>query len=184
MRKLLMYMQSTANGFGADPGDEMFWAKVSDQTWEFTNSLHDRCDAMVMGRKMYQDFLGFWPEQAKDESDSDVARHARWQYDLAKYVLSASLTEADPSWPNTQILSSLDDLKALKEQPGKDILIAGGIGITKACANAGLIDDYYIHVNPATIPEGTLLLDARLDLQLVDVKQHDTGVVALHYRPA
>jgi dihydrofolate reductase len=184
MRKLVMYMQSTLNGFGADPGDEMFWAQISDPTWEFTNQLHDTCDAIVMGRKMYQDFLGFWPEAAKDESDSDVARHARWQYDLAKYVLSTTLTEADPVWPNTQVLAGLDDLAALKEQPGKDILIGGGIGITKACANAGLIDDYYIHLNPATISEGTILLDARLDLKLVDVNQHDTGVLALHYRPA
>ncbi|OQO92574.1 dihydrofolate reductase family protein [Saccharomonospora piscinae] len=184
MRKVIMYMQSTLNGYGADPGDEMFWASISEQTWEFTNSLHERCDAILMGRKMYQDFLGFWPEAAKDESDSDVARHARWQYDLSKFVVSTTLTEADPAWPNTRILGDLDAVRALKEQPGKDILIAGGIGITKALANAGLIDDYYIHLNPATIPDGTLLLDSRLDLKLVEAKQHDTGVVALHYTPA
>jgi dihydrofolate reductase len=184
MRKLVMYMQSTLNGYGADPGDEMFWAHISDQTWEFTNSLHKTCDAIVMGRKMYQDFLGFWPGAAKDESDSHVARHARWQYDLTKLVVSTTLTEADPAWPNTQIVRGLDDVKALKQQPGKDILIAGGIGITKAFAKAGLIDDYHIHLNPATISAGTSLLDARLDLKLADVKQHDTGVLALHYTPA
>ncbi|WNV84562.1 dihydrofolate reductase family protein [Umezawaea sp. Da 62-37] len=181
MRKIVMYMQSTLNGYGADPGDEMFWARVSDQTWDFTNELHETCDTLVFGRKMYQDFLGFWPGMAKDESDSEVARHARWQYDLAKYVVSTTLTEADPAWPNTRIVSSLDDIAALKDQPGKDILIGGGIDITKSFAAAGLIDDFYIHVNPTTISEGTVLLDARLDLKLVDVKQHDTGALALHY---
>ena len=174
MRKIVMYMQSTLNGFGADPGDEMFWAHISDQTWEVTNSFHETCDTIVMGRKMYQDFLGFWPGAAKDESDSDVARQARWQYDLTKLVLSTTLTEADPAWPNTTIVRSIDEIAALKEQPGKDILIGGGIGITKTLANAGLIDDYYIDLNPATISEGTSLIDARLDLKLVDVKRHDT----------
>ncbi len=184
MRKLALFMQSTLNGYGSDPGDEMFWAKISDQTWETTNHLQDTCDAVLMGRKMYQDFLGFWPAAAKDESDSQVARHARWQFDIPKYVLSTTLTEPDPAWPNTTILGSVDDVKAVKEQSGQDILIAGGIGITNTLATAGLIDDYYLHLNPATIAAGTVLLDARLDLELVGVKQLDSGVLAAHYRPA
>lgn len=181
MRKLVAYMQSTLNGYGSDPENQMFWAKITDETWEFTSWIRETCDAVVIGRKMYQDFLGFWPGAAEDASDSHVARHARWFRDVNKLVFSTTLTEADPVWPNTQIVGSIDDIKALKEQPGKDMVIFGGIEITNAFARADLIDDYYIHLNPSTISEGTVLLDSRLDLKLVDAQPHESGVVALHY---
>jgi dihydrofolate reductase len=151
------------------------------ETWEFTNWIHQTCDAVVLGRKVYQDFLGFWPEAAKDESDTDLARHARWFRDVHKYVVSTTLTEVDPVWPHTTILKDVNDIEEIKQQPGKNLVIFGGIDITNSFAVAGLIDDYYIHVNPSIIPDGRLLLDGPLVLNLADVRTHQSGVLVLHY---
>ncbi len=181
MRNLVLYMQQTLNGFGTDPGDHMAWITITDETWEFTNWIHQTCDAVVLGRKVYQDFLGFWPEAAKDESDTDLARHARWFRDVHKYVVSTTLTEVDPVWPHTTILKDVNDIEEIKQQPGKNLVIFGGIDITNSFAVAGLIDDYYIHVNPSTIPDGRLLLDGPLVLNLADVRTHQSGVLVLHY---
>ncbi|ALG10744.1 dihydrofolate reductase family protein [Kibdelosporangium phytohabitans] len=181
MRNLVLYMQQTLNGFGTDPGDQMEWIKISEETWEFTYWIHQTCDAVVLGRKVYEDFLTFWPDAAKDESDSDLARHARWFKDVKKYVVSSTLTETDPAWPNTEILGDVEAIKPIKEQDGKNLVIFGGIDVLNSFAKAGLIDDYYLHVNPSAIPEGRLLIDTKVDLELADVKTHKTGTVVVHY---
>lgn len=182
MRRLVLYMQQTLNGFGSGPGEEE-WMTISHETWEFTHWIHQTCDAVVLGRTAYQDFLGFWPAAADDTSDAELAEHARWFRDRPKYVISSTLTEADPAWPNSSILSDVTELTAIKEQVGKNLVIFGGIEVTNSLATAGLIDDYYIHLNPVAIPPGgRLLLDSRLDLILVDARRFESGVVVLHYR--
>lgn len=181
MRNLVLYMQQTLNGYGTDPADAMEWARVTPETWAFTSWIQQTCDAVVIGRKMYQDFLGFWPAAATDPADTDVARHARWFAGVRKYVVSGTLTEVSPAWPNTAILGHVGDIEPIKQQDGGNLVIFGGIDIANAFARAGLIDDYYLHVNPTTIPKGRLLLDGRLDLDLAEVRTHESGVLVLHY---
>jgi hypothetical protein len=118
---------------------------------------------------------------AEDTSDTELARHARWFRDVQKYVVSSRLTEAHPAWPHTTILRDVHDIKDVQQQPGKNLVIFGGIDVTNSFAMAGLIDDYYIHLNPSTIPEGRLLLDGHHDLHLADVRAHRSGVLVLHY---
>ncbi|ONI90346.1 hypothetical protein ALI144C_03095 [Actinosynnema sp. ALI-1.44] len=174
-------MQQTLNGFGTDPGDRMEWVRISAQTWEFTHWIHQTCDAVVLGRKMYEDFLGFWPEAAEDASDTDLARHARWFRDVQKYVVSSTLAEADPAWPRTEILGGVEQIKPIKEQDGKNLVIFGGIDVLNSFAEADLIDDYHLHVNPSTIPAGRPLIHTGVDLDLAAVQTHKTGTVVLHY---
>lgn len=185
MRKLVLYMQSTLNGYGGDPNDEMFWVSVTEQTWEFVAEMRESCDVAVLGRKTYQDFVKFWPGVPEDESQSPgVQALGRWMWDSEKLVFSKTLDSVDPSWPNTRLLTDVEDIRQLKETEGKDLLILGGIGIAGSFARAGLIDEYWIHLNPVAIDAGRLLLNDRVDLRLLEARPFDSGVVVLHYARA
>jgi dihydrofolate reductase len=185
MRKLILYMQSTLNGRGADPNDEMFWVSVTDQTWQFVAEMQETCDAAVLSGKTYQDFLKFWPTTPEDESQSPGVRSlGRWMWSSEKLVFSRTLDNVDPSWPNTRLFHDVEEVTRLKDTDGKDMLLLGGIGIASSFARAGLIDEYWIHLNPTTIAEGRLLLNDRLTMKLLEVRPFDSGVAVLHYAQA
>ena len=182
MRKIVMYMQSTLNGLGADPGNEMAWATVDGGTWAFAHELTAGCDAALVGRGLYEEFLGVWPDAAENEAASpDMRRLARWLRDADKLVLSRTRAAPDPMWPNTEIVRDVEELRARREAPGKDIFVAGGIGIVSSLARAGLLDELWILLNPCTIGEGRPLLSDPLELRLLEARPLESGVVVLHY---
>ena len=182
MRKIVLYMMSTLDGRGADPGNEMYWAKVTEQTWEFVAEMREKCDAALLGGNLYREFLDYWPAVAEDESNApDLLTLARWMAASEKFVLSASQLEPDPRWPHTTLLRDVAAVKAIKDTPGADILLLGGIGVVDVLAENDLIDEYWIHLNPCAIGEGPLLLNRRLDLELLEARPFDSGVVVLHY---
>jgi dihydrofolate reductase len=106
---------------------------------------------------------------------------ARWLRDTEKLVLTRTLEAPDPAWPNTTFVRDAEALRALRDGPGEDLLVAGGIGIAGALARAGLLDELWIHLNPAVIGEGRPLLADPLDLRLLEARPLDSGVVVLHY---
>jgi dihydrofolate reductase len=182
MRKIVLYMQATLDGQGADPGNTMEWATVDGGTWTFAHELTARCDAALIGRGLYDEFLGVWPHAAENEAASpDMRRLARWLRDADKLVLSRTREAPDPIWPNTEIVRDVEDLRARLERPGKDIFVAGGIGIASALARAGLLDELWILLNPRTIGEGRPLLSDPLELRLLEARPLASGVVVLHY---
>jgi dihydrofolate reductase len=182
MRKIVLYMQSTLDGRGADPGNTMEWATVDGDTWAFAHELTARCDAALTGRVLYEEFLGVWPDAAENDAASpDMRRLARWLRDTDKLVLSRTREAPDPTWPNTEIVHDVEELRARRDQPGKDIFVAGGIGIASTLARAGLLDEVWIHLNPRTIGEGRPLLSDALELRLLEARPLDSGVVVLHY---
>ena len=182
MRRIVLYMQQTLDGQGADPANTMEWANVTQQSWDFVDELTATCDTTVIGRGLYQEVLGVWPAAATNGAASPGMRKlARWLRDADKRVLTRSLDAPDPIWPNTTFVRDLAELRALREAPGKDLFVAGGIGIADALARAGLLDELWLHVNPAVLGAGRPLLSAPLDLRLLEARPLESGVVVLHY---
>jgi dihydrofolate reductase len=182
MRRIVLYMQQTLDGQGADPANTMEWANVTPQTWDFVDELTATCDATVIGRGLYREFLGVWPAAATSDAASPGMRKlARWLRDTEKLVLSRTLEAPDPAWPNTTLVRDAEALRALRDRPGEDLFVAGGIGVAGALARAGLLDELWIHLNPAVIGEGRPLLADPLDLRLLEARPLDSGVVVLHY---
>ena len=98
------------------------------------------------------------------------------------YVLSRTLTSAQ--WPNTSFLRGLDEIAALKQQPGKDIYLIGGGRITTSLIDAGLVDELRLIVYPLIAGEGKALFattERRRGLELRKVQQLPDGCVSLIY---
>ena len=104
-----------------------------------------------------------------------------------KVVFSRSLNKAE--WNNTRLVKDnmQEEVRRLKEQPGKGLTILGSGAIVSQLAQSGLIDEYGIVVNPVVLGQGTPLFKGiarRLDLKLIDARTFRNGNVLLRYEPA
>jgi dihydrofolate reductase len=96
------------------------------------------------------------------------------------YVLSSTLTSA--LWPKTSFLRGLEEIAALKQQPGKDIYLVGGARTTASLIDAGLVDELRLIVYPLIAGEGKALFattERRRGLELRKVQQLQDGRVSL-----
>lgn len=187
MRKLIAGMKISLDA--KTEGDEGIADWVD--AWSEEYGLTDRVDACVLGGAMYPGYEAYWtpfrtdPDQPNPVSGKlATPGEIEWAGFAAKtphYVLSRSLTSA--GWPKTSFLRSLDDLAALKEQPGKDIYLMGGARVTSSIIEAGLLDELRLIVYPLIAGEGSQLFSAvsRRGLELRDVGKLSDGRVSLVY---
>jgi dihydrofolate reductase len=106
---------------------------------------------------------------------------------LPKIVISKTLEKV--AWNNTKLVKGniADEVAALKQKPGKDIVIYGSGSIVSTLAQRGLIDEYLIFVNPIVLGSGKPLFKGmkdRLNLKLQKTRIFKNGVILLYYRPA
>jgi dihydrofolate reductase len=107
---------------------------------------------------------------------------ARFAAHTPHYVLSSTLTSA--VWQTTSFVRRLEDIAALKQQPGKDIYLVGGARTAASLINAGLVDELRLIVYPLIAGEGKALFattERRRGLQLRKVQQLPDGRVSLIY---
>lgn len=113
-------------------------------------------DALLVGRRTFADFRGYWRDL-----DGDTTGISDYLNGVAKHVVSSTLT--DPGWAGTTVLSpeEPDDLvgqvRALKDQPGKDVVCTGSIRLCHALVTAGLVDEYRLFTYPVVQGAGRRL---------------------------
>jgi dihydrofolate reductase len=143
-------------------------------------------DLLVFGRKTYQLMVPYWPEIAKNQSDSRAENEFAKTFDsINKIVFLRSLDSAEDR--NTRIVRTNlhDEMLKLKQEQGKNILV-GGVDIPSQLIELGLIDEYRFVVGPIVVGEGRQLLEGvslpeRLQMKLVESKIFESGCVALRY---
>jgi dihydrofolate reductase len=142
----------------------------------------EAADAVLFGRVTFEEMRGYWPKQIDDTSGvTDYLNR------VTKYVVSSTL--GDPEWEPTTVLRGpgfLDEVRALKSRPGKDIVTTGSITLVHALIAAGLVDEYRLFVYPVVLGRGARLFVDATDLprlRLVETRPFRSGVVLLRYRP-
>jgi dihydrofolate reductase len=152
----------------------------------YTRLLRDDAGLLVYGRKAYQLMVPYWPEVAKNQSETKADIEFAQAFDsLNKVVFSRSLASAEDK--NTRIVrtSLRDEILKLKQEPGKSILV-GGVDIPSQLIELGLVDEYRFVVAPIIVGEGRRLmagvnLPEKRRLKLVESKTFESGSVALRY---
>lgn len=181
MRKLIAFELVSVDGVVESPGEWAF--SYSDEEMERENeSGMAASDALLLGRATYEEFASFWPEQPGGTPMVDYINSVR------KYVVSTTLEEP-LAWNNSALIKGdiAQEIRSLKEQPGKNITITGSIMLARSLIKAGLLDELRLMVHPVVLGGGKRLFEAGGDrevLELADSKTFGTGVVSLTYRPS
>jgi dihydrofolate reductase len=136
-------------------------------------------DAFLTGRVTFEALRGFWPQQVDDRTG--ISEHLDR---VAKYVVSTTMT--DPQWANSTVLAGplADEISALKQQPGKDIVVTGSITLVHELIPSGLIDEYRLFVFPVVLGRGRRLFEEATGLPrllLLETQPFRSGVVLLRY---
>jgi len=188
MRKLIAGMKISVDGKMEGPEGTADWVKAWSDDYDLTTQI----DACVLGGGMYPGYEGYWTG-IRNEPDkpawitgsaptSAEVEWARFAARTPHYVLSRTLTSAQ--WPNTSFVRGLDEIAALKQQPGKDIYLIGGARTTTSLIDAGLVDELRLIVYPLIAGEGKALFattERRRGLGLQKVQQLPDGCVSLIY---
>lgn len=185
MRKLIFFMHSSLDGYVAGTNGEMNWIKHDEALFDFVGTMTEKADTALYGKNTFQMMEGYWPTAADQPNASKHDKeHAAWYKAVHKIVLSTSLNESQ--FKNTKVISKniAEEITAIKEAPGKNILIFGSPAASHSLLDLGLIDEFWIFMNPILLGKGMPLfknIHTQINLRLVESKTFACGVIALHY---
>jgi dihydrofolate reductase len=136
-------------------------------------------DALLLGRRTFEEFAKHWP--SRDGEFADKFNES------TKYVVSSSLTDPESVWSNSRVVG-LDDVAALRQAGGGDIVVHGSGQLVRGLLDRDLVDELRLMVFPVLLGSGKRLLDDTAgpkSLRLVESRPvGPDGVVILIYRPA
>jgi dihydrofolate reductase len=192
VRKVIVSEFVTLDGVMEDPGGaEEFehggWSFRFDRGPEGDRFKVDElaaADALLLGRVTYEGFAAAWPQL-----EEQTGEYGAWMNGYPKHV--ASTTLQDPlEWNNSTLIKGdvAEEVRRLKEQTGKDILVFGSADLVNTLMEHDLIDEYRLMVFPIVVGTGKRLfrdVGQAKALRLVDTQQvGPDGVLILTYEPA
>jgi dihydrofolate reductase len=185
-------MQITVDGFVAGPNGENDWVFISgkkdtealQKNIGFSVELAAGCDTLLIGRKIASgEFCKHWQNVADTQPDSPWHALAQLITDHRKIVFSR--TEAALPYRNLKVENGdlATVVQSLKKQPGKDILVYGGVDFVSSLVSLNLIDEYYLVVNPIAIGSGLSIFKERNVLELESSMVFSNGKLVNKYLP-
>jgi dihydrofolate reductase len=194
MRKLIMKMSISVDGFVCGPNGEKDWVfKSSDETsraWAVGQTWE--ADLIIMGRKSFESMAPYWPT-ATGPFAAPMNKIPKAVFTKKGFkgidLPNAEQSPAVASWVEARVFNGdlAEEIKKLKSEPGKPIMAIGGAGFMQSLIATGLIDEYLLVTHPVVLGEGLTIFNGvakPLDLKLVDVKTFPGGIVAHTYHPA
>src|SRR6476619_6346077 len=158
------------------------WAHHNDEAGErYLNSMFERADALLLGRRTWQIFEGYWPHHDGDDPVSHGINV------LPKYVPSTTLK--DPTWQNTHVIAGdvEAEIRELKAKPGRELQVHGSGVLLRWLLERDLVDELNLRIYPVIVGDGLRLFPEHgptHDLELVESRTLPSGVALQTYRPA
>lgn len=187
MRRLTVFNHVSLDGYFVDANGSMAWAHGGDEDTEWNAFVagNVRGDGvLVFGRVTYEMMAAHWPgERARRELPAVAERMNA----APKIVFSRTLERVD--WSNAELYRPDDiaaEMERIKAQPGRDLAILGSGTLVKQFAQAGLIDEFQIVVNPLALGGGRTLFDgipSTLRMRLLESRGFRNGKTLLRYAP-
>src|SRR3989454_5884321 len=187
MRKVILSISVTLDGFFEGPNKELDWHIVDEEVKEYAKDLLNNVDTLLFGRVTYQLMADYWPAAATNsstsKSDLEIADKMN---NLPKIVFSKTLQEV--KWNNSSLVKEniVEEISKMKQQTGKDMVIFGSGSIVSTFMQFGLIDEYRLIVNPVVLGSGKPLfkgINEKHNLKLLKNRILGSGVVILYYQP-
>jgi dihydrofolate reductase len=187
MSRVVAVEYLTLDGVTEDPGpagdfEHRGWTVPywNDELAEYQSELLFASDALLLGRQTYEEFVASWPLRSGDPFTDRMNS-------LPKFVASTTLRE--PLEWNSKLLEGdvVEEVRKLRRQPGRNLLVYGSGELVNTLMQHGLIDVYRLMLYPLALASGKRFFRAgggKTVLMLTDAKTTSTGVVVLTYQPA
>src|SRR5690554_3897094 len=154
MRKVILSMVVSLDGYIEDSNASIDWHVWSEEMDRHMIGFFDQIDTIIFGRKTYELMADFWPTPLADTESTAIAERMN---NLPKIVFSRTLESvAWGKWNNVLLIKEniSEEIKLLKQQPGKDLVIFGGAELAATFIQLDLIDEYQLIVNPVVLGGG------------------------------
>lgn len=155
---------------------------------EFVLDLNSHASAFLLGRRTFDIFRSYWPDQTAADNVIATAINS-----LPKHVVSSALAESDATWrgehPATAHRVTGDPLaavRALKDQPGDELQVWGSGNLLQTLLQHQVVDRFRLMTYPVMLGSGRRLFNDGLlpaTLRPVEVTVSDLGVVIGTYEP-
>ena len=180
----LIYMSITSlDGYTTDENGDFDWAEPDEEVHQFVNERERTIGTYIYGRRLFET-MAVWQEDEWMAGEPPVVHEYAEIWRAADKIVY-STTLAAVGTPRTRLERRFDPaaVRRLVADAPTDVSI-GGATLAAEAVTAGLVDEYQVLVNPVIIGGGTPWLPAgvRVDLQLVDQRRFDNGVVWMSYR--
>jgi dihydrofolate reductase len=184
MQKLSVFNLVTLDGYFAGQNGDISWHNVDAEFQEYADKNSNSGHTLLFGRLTYELMAGYWTSPDALKNDPVVAQGMN---NSPKIVFSRTLNKAD--WVNTRLVKDdmLGTVQKLKQQHGKGLTILGSGSIVMQLAEAGMIDEYQLLLNPVVLGKGKTLFENiknRFALKLTSTRTFGNGNVLLYYEPA
>lgn len=187
MRKLKLQVQMTVDGFISGMNNDMNWMTFnwSDDIKRYVDELTKSVDTILLGKNLAMGFIPHWAAVANDKDNPEQEAGITYTQ-TPKIVFSKTLVKSE--WENTEVENGdfVEKIIALKNQPGKDLIVYGGGEFVSSLIKEKLIDELHLFVNPSILGKGMPIfqdVDAMQKLSLVSSKHFDCGIIVLVYKP-
>jgi dihydrofolate reductase len=188
-------MQMSVDGYVAAANadlDWQVWNWSDDWTWDNKlkndfNAVFDSIDCIVLSRKMAEEgYLSHWGRAAQNFPANSHYAFAKKITDANKVVITNKLEAS--RWDRTRIANGglVEEVNALKRQPGLNIIAFGGVGFAFSLVAAGLVDEFQLFVNLTAVGDGSSIFKnprEGLKLKLIQSTSYDCGMVVNRYTP-
>jgi dihydrofolate reductase len=184
MRSVTYSMNVSLDGYIVGPDGRFDWTAPDAEVFRFWIDEIRQVGVHLLGRRLYETML-YWEtaeqEQTLDEAELEWA--AIWKA-LPKVVFSTTLSAVQG---NARLVSGglAEELERLRAEPGQGEIAIGGATLAAEVAAAGLVDEYRAMVYPVLVGGGVPFFprgERRVDLELVEARSFNSGVVYLRYR--
>lgn len=182
MARLGVFNSVTLDGYFTGENGDLSWAHQQDPEWnEFVSANASGDGALLLGRKTYDMMVSFWPTPEAAKTMPEVAKGMNG---MTKYVFSKSLDKV--SWQNTKLMKGdlVAEVRKLKKESDKDMVILGSGTIVAQLTQARLIDGYQLVVNPIILGKGRTMFEGvkdKLELKCTKTRAFKNGNVVLWY---
>jgi len=189
MRKVILQIDVTLDGFIADANGGIGWVKSNEVMNSEASVLLDTVDTILLGRVAYQDFVTFWPF-ADMSAPTTVSKITAQLNHADKIIFSKTLDKVEwGTFNNARLIRENipQAIADLKTQPGKNLLLYAGAKIIATFVQNNLIDEYHLRVHPIILGSGLPLfpnMENPLKLNLIQTTPYHNGVVRLVYQPS